>query len=119
MHAIGHLQFEFKSDDLLNPARLLLAQCFVGLGLPSAAEIVLTEFLARLESSQRITLLFLEGQYLLGIVREEIGDYRGAATALLAVIGRDIHFKDTLNVCGASNAAAKPVNSSARRTTAC
>ena len=92
--AIGHLQFDFKTDEQFHRSRVLLAECFLALDLPGAAEIVLTDFLARIESTRKGTEFFLDAQYLLGVVRERIDDTRGAMSAYVTVIGRNIQFKD-------------------------
>jgi hypothetical protein len=93
--AIVQFQFDFKTDDQVHRARLRLAECFLELQLPGAAEVVLSEFLSRLENSKRESHWYIEAQYLLGVVREKLCDRRGATAAYLAVIGKDIRFKDT------------------------
>jgi len=95
--AIAHLQFEFKTDEHFNRAQLLLAECFLALDLPGAAESVLTAYLARAESARKGGEFYLDAHYLLGMVRERNHDSRGAMSAYIAVIGRNIRFKDALD----------------------
>jgi hypothetical protein len=95
--AIAHLQFEFKTDEHAHRAQLLLAECFLALELPVAAESVLAAFLARLDSTRKSSDYFLDAHYLLGLVRERNHDTRGAISAYIAVIGRNIRFKDALD----------------------
>ena len=95
--AIAHLQFEFKTDEQYNRAQLLLAECFLALDLPGAAESVLTAFLARADTTRKGGEFYLDAHYLLGLVRERNHDSRGAMSAYIAVIGRNIRFKDALD----------------------
>lgn len=93
--AVAHLQFEYKNREQISRSRVLLAQSFVALELPAAAEIILSEFLSMSEAKGGEH--YLDTQYLLGVVREMLGDNRGAISAYVAVIGRDIKFKDAFD----------------------
>ena len=92
--AIGLLQFEFKTDDQYHRSRLLIAECFLALDLPGAAEVVLTDFLAQLDASRKKGSWCIDAQYLLGVVRERRGDIKGATAAYVVVISTDIKYKD-------------------------
>ena len=95
--AITQFQFEFKNDEQTHRARLLLAECFLAIELPGAAEVVLANFLAQLahvDATKKESAWFLEAQYLLAAVRERLDDDKGATAAYLAVIGKDIGYKD-------------------------
>ncbi len=94
--AIVQFQFDFKQDEHGHRARLMLAECFLAIALPGAAEVVLAGFIAQLsaDSAKKEPALFLEAHYLLGIVRERLDDEKGATAAYLAVIGKDIGYKD-------------------------
>ena len=95
--AITHFQFDFKSDEHAYRARLLAVEAFLALDLPGAAEVVLTEFLTRLEATRPDSVLRIEANYLLGIVREKQDDLKGATAAYVAVISKNINFKDTFD----------------------
>lgn len=95
--AAAHLQFEFKAEEQHHAAKLLLAQCFVALGLPAAAEALLAEFAEDLKrAAGPHGAVLLEAQYLLGTVREQTGDAPGALRAYLAVVAKDINYRDAL-----------------------
>jgi predicted negative regulator of RcsB-dependent stress response len=92
--AITHFQFDFKSDEHAYRARLMSVEAFLALEMPGAAEVVLTEFLSRLDTRPE-SALRIEANYLLGVVREKQDDLKGAAAAYVAVISKNIRFKDT------------------------
>jgi tetratricopeptide (TPR) repeat protein len=95
--AIEHLQVDFKSDELINRSRSLLAECFIGLGLVGTAEIVLLELIQRLEQRSKEADIFLEAQYLLGVVRERAENPTGATIAYMTIVSRNIRYKDAFD----------------------
>lgn len=92
--AISHFQFDYRKDEHHHEAQLLLAECFLGLNLPTAAEVVLADLLKRIEQTRKGLAHLVEAQYLLGLAREACGDTSGAARAYVSVIGKNIGYRD-------------------------
>jgi hypothetical protein len=95
--AIAHLHFEFTKYEQSLPAKTLLPQCPMELGLPDGAELMITKFIGTLNTRDwAMRGAYPEAYYILGEIRERRGDQSGTLIAYMILASQDIGFGDTL-----------------------
>ncbi len=98
VEAVSHLQYEGTNvpDWLSHQAAVLIAQCFLAMGLPKLAKSHLEQLVATIRAGDASREVYLEAHLLMGQAAEAIGDTAAALQAYLSVVQKDIRFRDAL-----------------------
>ena len=98
VEAVSHLQYEGTNvpDWLSHQAAVLIAQCFLAMGLPKLAKSHLEQLVATIRAGDASREVYLEAHLLIGQAAEAIGDTAAALQAYLSVVQKDIRFRDAL-----------------------